>query len=67
MLILQPGDEEVVCEVSDKHTEMVSMVEGQPPKVEDTEQDVPDDGGNKGIRDAGSTADFRILFEIFET
>ena len=21
---------------------------------------------NKGIRDAGSTADFRILFEIFE-
>ena len=22
---------------------------------------------NKGIRDAGSTADFRILFEIFET
>ena len=22
--------------------------------------------GNKGIRDAGSTADFRILFEIFE-
>ena len=23
-------------------------------------------GDNKGIRDAGSTADFRILFEIFE-
>ena len=23
--------------------------------------------GIKGIRDAGSTADFRILFEIFET
>ena len=23
-------------------------------------------GKNKGIRDAGSTADFRILFEIFE-
>ena len=22
---------------------------------------------NKGIRDAGSTADFRILFEIFES
>ena len=62
MLILQPGDEEVVCEVSDKHTEMVSMVEGQPPKVEDTEQDVPDDGGkNKGIGNAGSTADFRML------
>ena len=25
-----------------------------------------DENINKGIRDAGSTADFRILFEIFE-
>ena len=31
------------------------------------DDDVDDDDDNKGIRDAGSTADYRILFEIFET